>query len=215
MDNTGFDFADLVDEVVSRAGGETATAADILKIRRGWRILTERWMAQGYNTWRIKTMQLGIAGDFPEVRLPNCVDDVVQINSINGDSRSETGMRRISASEYAQLTDKGTRGQPTQYWLQRTEPPVLHIFPIGQSNRQDGLTITYVERPEDYETYEAGDDVPGRWLEALTIGLALDLAKKRPPLNEGLIARLSGEAMQAEALAQANDRDRANYRYRI
>ena len=69
--DTGFDFADVVDEVVARAGGETATAADIQKIRRGMRILAERWTAQGYNTWRIQTMTTQASGTHPEIILPD------------------------------------------------------------------------------------------------------------------------------------------------
>ena len=213
LGDSGFDFADLVDEAVQRSGGETSTAEDILKVRRGMRLLTERWTAAGFNTWRINEMTIMANG--PEVQLPNRVDDVIQVNAIRDGFISESIMRRIPPAEYMQLTDKQTRGLPSQYWFERSDPPKLHVFPIGGPGMEDRLVIYYVERPEAYERYGFESDVPGRWLEALVTGLALDLARKRPPYNEGLIARLKSEAMEAEELAQRADRDRARFRYRI
>ena len=211
---TGFVFSDVVEEAVDRSGGQTATANDILKVRRSLTILTNRWMAQGYNTWRIRHTTIPISGASPEVPLPACVDDVIQVNSILSQG-SEAGMKRIPASEYQQLTAKMTQGRPAQYWLQRTVPPVLHIFPIGRSDGPSSLSVAYVEAPEAFQRYGDVDDVPGRWLEALVLGVALELARKRPPYDEALIARLKVEAAEAEDLAQRADRDRSNYRVRI
>jgi hypothetical protein len=211
--DVGFDFPDVVDEVVARAGGETATAQDILKIRRGIRILSERWLAQGYNTWRIDTMIATVPGTTPVIGLPSHVDDIIQINSIRWNTRSETPMKRMTPDEYAQMTTKLTKGLPTQYWLQRTEKPKLHVYPVGSSENSDSLAITFIRRPEDYDRYDDVDDTPGRWLEAYVTGLALDLARKRPPFDEALIGRLKAEASEAEELAQAGDRDRSNYRF--
>lgn len=214
---SGFDFADVVDEVVARTGGETATAADILKIRRGLRIITERWTAQGFNTWRIKSLAVTVAAGIPEVPIPDKVDDIIVAQSVMSGLGSEAGMRRISASEYAQLTRKTTRGRPSQFWLNRQEKPKLYVFPAGRENADDTIILTYVERPADFERYsnEGLNDIPARWLEALILALATDLARKRPPLNEGLIARLKSEADEAESTAQRTDRDRANYSMRF
>lgn len=212
--STGFEFSDVVEEAVGRSGGEEATAADVLKIRRGLRILTERWQAQGYNTWRITTMTDNPTGTTSPLVLPSAVDDVIQVNCQTSATAAESPMRRLSATEYAQLSSKDTTGQPSQYYLERTVPPKLYVYPIGTDAMI--LNIWYVARPEDYDLYgEDTDDVPGRWLEAMISGLALDLARKRPPYNEQLIARLKGEAAEAEDLAQRADRQRKNYVYRI
>lgn len=211
--STGFEFADLVDEAVERSGGETATASDIIKIRRGLRILTERWTAKGYNTWRIKTHTGLVNGTGPRISLPECVDDVIQVNSQRA-GLSEKTLRRISAVEYSQLTSKTTQGQPSLYYLDRKECPDLYVFPIGSPNQPDTIITYYVERPAEFDHYTVADDVPGRWLEALVTGLSLDLARKRPPYNEALIQRLTMEAAEAEDNAQRADRGRERYRYR-
>jgi len=213
--DTAFDFADVVDEAVSRSGGETATAADIMNVRRSMRLLTERWLGQGYNMWRIKTMTVGISGSSPIVQLPKCIDDVINVNSVVEGLGSEAPMKRTTATQYAMLTTKDTQGRPAQFWLSRSDPPSLHIYPIGSIATPTTLVVTYVERPEAFERYGETSDIPSRWLEALVTGLALDLARKRPPYNEPLIARLKQEAAEAEDIAQRNDRDRSRYKMRI
>lgn len=209
-----FDFSDVVDEAVDRSGGETSTAADVLRVRRGMRMLTERWAAQGFNTWRIATKTFTISGTAQTITLGDDVDDVIQVNS-QRQGLGEQMMRRISPSQYAQLTTKDSQGQPSQYYLDRRDNPVLFLFPIGTPGYETTILVYYVQRPENFERYgDTTDDVPGRWLEALISGLALDLARKRPPYNEELIARLKVEAADAEDLAQRADRGRQRYRYR-
>ena len=127
----------------------------------------------------------------------------------------DTPRALVLAIEYAQLASKETKGNPSQYYLDRKEQPKLFLFPIGDPYFADQINVWYVSRPEDFDRYgDTTDDVPGRWLEALVSGLALDLARKRPPYNEPLIQRLKAEAAEAEDLAQRADRGRERYRYR-
>lgn len=209
---TGFDFADLVDEAVQRSGGEQSTAQDVINVARSMRLLTERWIADGYNTWRITQKTELSAGRTPELPLPVSVDDVISISRVLASGSTGSTLTRITADEYASLGNRFTRGTPSSFYLQRSEPPVLFLSPIGEAR----LHVWYVERPAAFDRHDhSTDDVPGRWLEALTLGLAADLAKKRPPYDEQLIARLEREATAAEARAQRADRDRTRYRMRM
>jgi len=215
VSDTGFDFADLVDEASARAGGESTTAAEIIGLRRSLRVLTERWAASGFNSWRVKTTRVGLSGATGEVPLPHGVDDVIVVQAVNSNSNNISSMRRIPASAYGQLTSKSTKGRPSQWWLNRlNDRPTLKIFPIGDQ-QNDTIEIQYVERPDQFARYTDTNDVAGRWLECLVMGMALELARKRPPYNEGLIQRLKMEYGEAEVIAQQNDRDRARYRFRM
>jgi len=211
MQTTGFSWADLVDEAVERSGGEAATASDVIKLRRGLRVLTEQWTTKDFNTWRMTHTIVGSATiPAASVRLAANVDDVIVANALRTDG-TESPMQRITPSQYAQLATKTTGGQASQWYLARDECPTLFQFPTGPNQ----LSIWFVERPAAFDLYTNGeDDVPGRWLEAMVLGLAYDLARKRPPFNEPLIARLRGEYVEAQDTAQRADRDRTNYTYR-
>lgn len=212
MQSTGFEFDDVFDEVIDRAGGQQSTAEDVFRVRRGIRIVLERWEASGFNTWRIRSTPVVAAGHTPWVQLPDDVDDVLHV-------MRETGgeLTRLSPASYIQLTDKDRAGPPASYYLDRTDPPRLRLHPVGTGERLD---VWYVERPADFDLPRANlDDVPGRWLEALILAVAHDFARKRPGegggYNEALIARLDGERREAETIARDADRPRTRYRYRI
>lgn len=206
--NTGFRFADVYDEVVSRAGGEQTTAEDVVRVQRGLRLLLERWEAQGYNTWRIRYCEAETPEDCNSLTLPDDVDDVVHIVHPSGGTMERVPMDRMMA-----YGSRDTVGEPGAWALFRTEPPEIHFYPYG---RAVPIRIWYVQRPQEYQRGSANlGDIPGRWLEAVILGLAHDFARKRPPYDEALIARLKAEAVEAETIAQRADRDRARYRYRI
>jgi hypothetical protein len=215
MNISGFDAADVIDEAVQRSGGQTATGQDVVNVRRSMKLLLERWNNQGFNTWKFRTSSHTVAGNTTHVTLDDCVDDVFNVNSVTI-GQSESPMRRISPHEYAQLTTKLTKGQPSMYYLDRdAECPKLFFYPVGRENIAEELIVTYVERPPEFDRVDMDPEVPARWLEALIFGLALDLARKRPPYDEALIQRLKVESADAEGLAQRADRGRHSFRYRI
>lgn len=210
-----FDFAELVEEASERAGGEGTTAADVHSLRRSLYLIQQDWMQKNYPTWRVEFMDIHLTGTTAEIQLPEYVDDVIQVNSLTDSHIHEQPMRRIPPDQYAMITDKLTTGRPAQYFLKRSEPPVLHVYPVGTTTTVTGLRIMYIKRPDEFERYSNESDIPGRWARALVQALALELAKKRPPYSEDLISRLEREALQAEGLAARDDRDRSNYRVRI
>lgn len=212
---TGFEFSDIYDEAVSRAGGEQSTAEDVIRVRRGMRLLMERWEARGFNTWRIRQHRVFASGTMPYVTLPDCVDDVLQVLRETGGA-----LERITAAAYMQIARKTQTGVPGSFWLDRRECPRLYLHPVGAQAQIIPLDVWYVERPENFSRQSNGmNDVPGRWLEALVTGLALDLARKRPNTegvyDDNLIARLKIDAAEAEDIATRADRDRSRFRYRI
>lgn len=209
---TGFDFSDIYDEVISRSGGEQSTAEDVIRVRRGMRLVLERWEALQYNTWRIRKTSVVTSDGRAYVDLPEYVDDVMQVTWEDGGA-----LTRVTPAFYMQIARKNQMGRPGNFWLAREECPKLYLHPSGGGYRLD---VWYIERPADFDRRRNNmEDVPGRWLEALICALAHDMACKRPQANggynEGLISRLAGQAERAEETARRADRDRARYRYRI
>lgn len=213
--STGFDFPAIYDEVVARAGGEQSTAEDVQRVRRGMRIILERWQQKGYNTWRISRRTVTTAGSANGIKLPSCVDDVIHVLREDGGP-----LERVPMDRYMRLPDKDKTGRPGVFTLIRSEPPVLRLYPCGLTSAPEALEVWYVERPAAFSvTGSTHDDVPGRWLEAMILSLAHDLARKRPgpsgKYDEALINRLKTERDEAEDICIRADRDRARYRFRI
>ena len=211
---SGFDFADIIDEVIVRAFGETSVAEDVTSARRSIYLVLEEWHALQYNTWRVRTRDFTFQSGFPAVNLPVEVDDVISVSNVLT-SGNETPMRRMPEAEYAQVTNKAQAGQPSSYLLRRTEPPVLTVYPTGVAGQTSTLRITYVQRPEVFDRMSDSIDAPGRWLRPLIFGAAADLASKTPERSGDRIMVLQQKYTEALALAVTNDRDRSDFRMRI
>lgn len=206
---TGFTFADVFDDVVARAGGSDSTAEDAAKVRRGLQILLNRWENAGYNTWRLKTLAVVATGASIGMNLPDNVDDVINVTRLEGGGKLD----RVPVDRFMTFDPQPRRATPSSWALVREERPRLMLYPAGED---DQLIVWYIARPAHYSVGSSGlDDVPGRWMEAVIMGLAHDLASKRPPYDEQLIERLRASSVAAEELARRADRDRANFRYRI
>lgn len=207
--DTGFSFSDVYDEVVARTGGEQTTAEDVTRVQRGLRLLLERWEAKGVTTWRHRYMDIISPTESNEITLDRRVDDIIHVVRSAGGGLDRKPLDRM----YVLARQERLAGVPSSYALMRGDPPKLLVYPWGVEAE---YRLWYVERPAEFRRgADNTDDVPGRWLEALILGLAHDFARKRPPYNEPLIQRLKAEAAEAEDLAMRAERDRARYRYRI
>lgn len=213
----GFDYAEIIDEVTQRALGETTTAGDVISARRSIYLTLENWHALSLNTWRIKTRDFVLVQG--ELRLPEEMDDVLTVMALHdaeADRVVETPLTRLSETEYATLGTKRTRGRPTQFVLRRTDPPTMFVSPIGRENEPDVLRITYVARPDRFDRYgRDADDMPTRWLNALILGSALDLASKFPERAGDRFNILAAAYPVALQTAVQNDKQRKSFHYRI
>lgn len=218
---SGMSLPEILDDAIERAGGQTATGAHVLSARRSMRILLEAWNAKGFRTWKIS--EVVISGVGPTILVPRHVDDIFQANVESlgqtcGRS-SETSMRRLSASEYARIPTKHSPGQPAQFYLERTDPPKIHVFPAGRNGVTEKFHLWCVERPAEWDRESNDFDAPGRWLVAVITGIALDLAKKLPN-PKGLIDMervnlLKDDYREALSDATRADRERVNVRIKI
>jgi hypothetical protein len=111
--------------------------------------------------------------------------------------------------EWAQTANKNTPGQPTQFWINRTAPPVMHLWPLA--NTAGTLVYWGLRAIQDTGAYGNNMDVPTRFLPAMTTGLAYYLAMKTPGA-EGRIAMIQSEYERQYNLAADEDRERAPFK---
>ena len=221
----GFTGEDLIDEALRFAGGEESTAEDVISARRSMYLLLEEWSARWGQTFRVSRYFIDALPAAPGIVLAPDVDDLISVivSTRVAPSADETfvpASERLDASEYSQIGDKLTPGQPSSFYLERSEPPLLYLYPTGVGL---AATIWFHRKPSPFDHDSNGLDVPRRWYRALMLGVARDVAAKRPWPNdaalmnshEARIQRLEGWAAAAFAEARPADRHRSPFRVRI
>lgn len=106
----------------------------------------------------------------------------------------------ISQTEYAALPNKTQQAPPTQFWFNRQISPTITLWPVPD------LTLTYtlnyyrVRQIQDV-TLPGGTnlEIPYRWLDALTAGLAHRLASVFAPQLEQIRKMDAEEAWKIAA----------------
>lgn len=225
---SGFGADDLIVDALQFAGGEASSAEDVLNARRSMYLLMEEWAAAYGQTFRVRRIFINALPAEPGIELTSDefeVDDVfdVSVSSKVGPTMSDTFVpvgAKIGPSEYAKITNKTEGGQPSRFYLERVEPPVLFLHPTGWNL---SATVWCHAKPDRFDDTSLDLDVPRRWYRALMLGAARDVAAKRQVGNdaelmraqEARINRLEGMAAQAFAIAKPADRHRARMRIRI
>ena len=206
--DSAFTIEDCIHDAIERIGGQAGTAAEIRSARRSIRLLFEEWAAMRLNTWRRESLQLTLPSGEGSHVLPEDVDDVLDVLITDDGASTGVSIERRAFDEWMDWSDKGRGGRPTGYFLERGQQPRLYFLGLWETGQI--ATVWYAVRPAGWS-----DDAPARWLPALVSGLAFDLAQKRVPFDEALIARLEKNYMTRLDLCSRNDRDRVSFRMAI
>lgn len=112
----------------------------------------------------------------------------------------------ISRTDYANLPNKQQQGFPTVYWFDRLLNPTITVWQVPDGNGPYSLQYYRVTQIQD-ASYTMGQtpDIPYRFQEAWTAGIAWHLARKWKPELEAIRKQ---DAIEAMALAVAEDRER-------
>jgi hypothetical protein len=224
----GFTGDDLIEEALRYAGAEQSTGDDVFSARRSMYLLMEEWSARWGQTFRVGRAFIDLLPATPGIPLEAFagVDEVIDVvvsakpgAAVPGDTFVPV-TSRLSASEYAKITDKMTDGQPSSYYLERTEPPTLYCYPTGAGR---AATVWFHYKPSEFDHDSNNLDVPRRWYRALMLATALGVAAKRPwPTDAAMmnsqqqrIASIETWAAAALAEARPSDRERTPYRVRL
>lgn len=106
----------------------------------------------------------------------------------------------ISETEYASISNKNQQGTPTQFWFNRLISPTVTFFLTPDGNGP--YTVYYYRVRQLQDAIPANGqnvDVPYRWLDAVTAGLAHRLARIYAPEMEGIRKQDADEAWDIAA----------------
>jgi hypothetical protein len=205
------DIADIFEEAYELAGVEMRSGYQMKTARRSLNMLMREWGNKGINFWTIRETEIAIAPGVSSVILSGDTIDILDASWRvgTGQNQNDRIMTRMSVVDWSQTANKNQPGSPTQFWVHRTAPAQVHIWPVPS---EAGSLVYYGLRSiQDVGSYTNTMDIPPRFLPALTTGLAYYLSLKIPEATERAVI-LKTEYDRQFQLASEEDRERAPFK---
>lgn len=203
------DIIEIIEDAYEMVGKEVRGGYDVKTARRSLDLLTKEWANRGINFWTIEESDAPITTGQQTLVLDADTIDVLDAvwRRLSGIQQQDRTMTRMSVKEWAQTANKNTTSLPSRYWINRTVPPVMTIWPVPT---EDGTLVYWkLRRIEDTGDYTNNMDVPTRFLPAMVSGLAYYLAIKTQGADQR-IPIMQAEYERQFKLASDEDRERAS-----
>lgn len=202
-------FDDLIEEAYERCGLQSRSGYDMRSARRSLDFLFAEWANRGLNLWTIEQRSVPMLPGIHEYTLPTDTVNVISavIRTGTGQLQQDITIDRISQNEYLHLPDKNTPARPAQYFVQRTAPAKLFVYPTPDAVQAYTFRYYAIRRIQDAGAYTNTADLSFRFLPCLAAGLAYYLSLKRAPDRTAGLKQIYEEEF---ARAAAEDRDTAS-----
>lgn len=127
------------------------------------------------------------------------------VSTTTGSATTDTILTPISTTDYAALPVKADEGVPSQFWYNRQLTPTLTLYPVPDDATTYTLNLRMLAQLEDVSLANGTTlDLPYRWLDAFTSGLASRLAQIYKP---EMADRLDARAERAWQIAAKEDQE--------
>jgi hypothetical protein len=204
------EFDDLISEAYERCGLEERDGYDMRTARRSLNLMFAEWANRGLNLWTIEQRQISMVAGQAEYTMPddtvNALSAVIRTNA-GTQQQQDITIDRISQNEYLHLPDKLVTSRPAQYYVQRTVPTKLFVYPAPDNTQPYIFRYYAVRRIQDAGAYTNTADISFRFLQALAAGLAYHLSIKKAPERTVMLKQIYDEEFQRAA---QEDRDIAS-----
>ena len=190
-----FAIDEIIEEAYERIGMQGVSGNQLRMARRSLNIMFQEWGNRGLHYWEVAnnsitlvdgqatyTMFRSTGDGTSDATAVYGVDDVLEAVYRNS-SNVDTSLTKISRSEYQALSGKTSKGQPTQYFVQRFIDKVTITLYLTPGSTEAGNTINYyyVKRIQDVGDYTNATDVPYRFVPCMVSGLSFYLSQKFAP----------------------------------
>ena len=177
---------EIVEESYERIGIRSNSGYDIKSARRSLNILFSEWSNRGVHLWKVELNEVAMVAGQAAYTVPSNVSDVLEayISSTSGTPGTTTNdltLNKIDRSAYAALPNKGTTGQPSQYYVDRQVTPQIYLYQTPDLSTYTYLKYYSINRIEDAGAYTNNPDVVYRFIPGMCAGLAYYLSQKRSP----------------------------------
>ena len=209
------DLTELVEEAFERAGSEMRSGYDLRTARRSLNLMFTDWSNRGINLWTVEQGSQVLTAGTGTYTLPadtvDLLEHVIRTDAGSSANQADLSVSRVSVSTYASIPNKLTTGRPVQIYIDRqTSAPSINLWPIPDTAQTYTLVYWRLRRIQDAGNGVNTMDVPFRFLNCLTAGLAYYLALKLPNGLER-ISLLKQQYDEAWELAATEDREKATF----
>jgi len=202
-----FDKTFAVDEIIAEAyeriGSQVTSGYQLKTARRSLNIMFQEWGNRGLHYWEVADANINlIEGQAEYVFFRSSGDGTsattVPVNTFGvadvleatlrsdrtATDQADSALTKIDRSTYSSLSNKLSKGTPSQYFVQRfIDKTTITVYPTADaSNAAKELHFNYLKRIQDVDgTYTDATDVPFRFVPCMVSGLAFYLAQKFSP----------------------------------
>jgi len=203
---------EFIEEAFERCGLELRTGYDLKTARRSINLMLAEWANRGLNQWTIEEgTQTVTQGTNSYTLNSNIIDvlDVVLRRTVNT-TQTDISMNRLSRSEFLNIPNKTTQARPSQFFLEKSNTPILKVYPAPE-NSTDILVFNKLVRMDDADSAINTMDMPFRFYPCFTAGLAYYISMKRAPEKTPMLKTVYEEEFRRAA---DQDEDRASLKIR-
>ena len=179
------DIDEIIEESYERCGVRTNSGYDLKSARRSLNILFSEWGNRGIHLWKVELKEQQLTAGTATYDAPTDANDILEayVSSTTNTTAStnDVSLTKISRSEYAALPNKGSTGQPSQYYVDRQTVPKITLYQAPDASTYTYLKYYYLKRIEDAGNYTNQADVVFRFIPCMVAGLAYYLSMKRAP----------------------------------
>lgn len=203
------DTDSVIQEAFDRCGKEPSqvSAYEIQSAIRSLNFMAADWSNRQLNLWTVDLQVLPLEIDRKMYTLPNDTVSMLQtaVRIPQNEVDTDIIITALGRGDYLALPNKAQSSQrPTQYYFQRTMPPLLYVWPVPD-NADCKLIYYRIRAMQDWVGMNGTQDTPPRFMEAIAADLAYRLSVKGAG---GDTAALKMEADATFARAAAEDRER-------
>ena len=176
---------DIIQEAYERCGGRTNSGYDLKSARRSLNILFSEWGNRGVHLWKVELNEQALTNGTATYTAPSNANDILEayVSTTSGQTTTtnDVSLTKISRSEYAALPNKGSKGHPSQYYVDRLTTPTITLYQTPDASTFTHLKYYYLKRIEDAGAYTNTADVVFRFIPCMVAGLAYYISMKVNP----------------------------------
>ena len=171
---SGFLIDDVIEEAYDRVGLRSVSGYQLKSARRSLNIMFQEWANRGLHYWEIGNANLDLVeGQASYILYRSAtdgtsattipaslygVDDILEATfrtNRGTTTQNDSALTKINRSTYSGLSNKLSKGQPTQYYVQRfIDNITLNIYPTPDATAAaKEVSFYYVKRIEDVGGY--------------------------------------------------------------